>query len=137
MWPWRLVFGRKVVMPYVASLSHEPVEWVLAFYVDEEFQLLAADTLAQGDVSSCKIPFWKLIERGHTLEAAGFVFVHNHPTGNATPSMTDIRFTRWLAPISTALGVPLLDHFIVGGDELREIPEWCWRDEPYRRGWLR
>jgi DNA repair protein RadC len=114
------------VHAYVASLGEEAHEWLLALYVDAHFQLLAVDTIARGDVSSCALPFWKLIDRGKALDAAGFILVHNHPSGDPTPSYSDIRITRRLAHVSHELDVPLLDHLIVAGDKLGEVGEWHW-----------
>ena len=83
-------------------------------------------TVARGDVSGCEIPFWKLIARGKALRAAGFILVHNHPSGDPTPSLSDIRTTRRLARVSHELDVRLLDHLIVAGDQLKEVGEWGW-----------
>jgi DNA repair protein RadC len=50
--------------------------------------------------------------------------VHNHPSGDARPSTDDIRTTRRLAHVSHELDLPLLDHLIIAGDELREVGYW-------------
>jgi DNA repair protein RadC len=124
--PWDLAHGRAAVKAYVESLGQEAQEWLLALYVDEHLQLLAVDTVARGDVASCPVPFWTLINRGRALKAAGFILVHNHPSGDPTPSWDDIQVTRRLAHVSHELDVPLLDHLIIAGDELREVGEWGW-----------
>jgi DNA repair protein RadC len=124
--PWHVVHGRAAVKAYVGSLGEEAHEWLLALYVDGQMQLLAVDTVAQGDVSGCEVSFWKLISRGKALRAAGFILVHNHPSGDPRPSLSDIRLTRRLAHVSHELAVPLLDHLIIAGDELIEIGEWGW-----------
>ena len=129
--PWSLRHGRQAVKSYVKSLGHEAREWLLALYVDGNLQLLAVDTIARGDVGACPVPFWKLIDRAYAVKAQAFVLVHNHPSGDPTPSPSDIQVTRRLAHVSRELNVPLLDHFIVAGDELREIAEWYWDDHPY------
>lgn len=131
--PWNLAHGRKAVRAYVESLGEEANEWLLALYVDGHLQLLAVDTVAQGDVGSCPVPFWKLIDRAHTLSASGFVLVHNHPSGDPKPSYSDIQVTRRLARVSHELNVPLLDHLIVAGNQLYEIGEWYRDDRPYCR----
>lgn len=131
--PWNLAHGRAAVKAYVASLGQEAHEWLLALYVDGELNLLAVDTVARGGATECPVPFWKLLHRAHTVEAAGFILVHNHPSGDPTPSVADVRVTRRLAHVSHELDFPLLDHFIIAGDEMREIAEWYWRDEPYDR----
>ena len=122
--PWHVIHGRYGVKAYVASLGQEAEEWLLALYVDEGLQLLAVDTVARGDVSSVAASTWQLISRGKTLGAAGFILVHNHPSGNPNPSQSDIRLTRRLAHVSRELDVPLLDHFIIAGDEIMSVGFW-------------
>jgi DNA repair protein RadC len=122
--PWHLLHGRMAVKAYVASLGAEAHEWLLALYVDAKFQLLAVETVAQGDVSSGDIPSWRLIDRAKALGAAGFILVHNHPSGDPTPSDSDIRATVRLAHVSKELDVPLIDHLIIAGDEIRSVGHW-------------
>jgi len=118
------VRGREAVRAYVRSLGNEAREWLLALYVDEEFQLTAVETIARGDVSSCDVPFWDLIHCGRQLRATGFILVHNHPSGDPRPSQADIRITARLADVSRALDMPLLDHFIVAGEEMTSVGFW-------------
>lgn len=131
--PWHLAHGRLAVKAYVESLGQEASEWLLALYVDQELQLLAVDTVARGGISSCEVPFWKLIDRGHALKAAAFILAHNHPSGDPTPSRRDIQTTERLASVSRDLDIPLLDHLIVAGDEIKSIKQWYdWSDDhPY------
>lgn len=106
------------------SLGTETHEWLLALYLNEDFRLIAFETVVRGNTSGCPVPIWHLINCAKALEAAGFVLVHNHPSGDAQPSTGDIRLTRQLAQLSRDLDVPLFGHFILGGDELREVG--CW-----------
>lgn len=118
--PWH-VRGRRAVMQYVASLGEETHEWLLALFVDSDLNLLAVDTIARGSVSGCPISFARILCRGHALNAAGFILVHNHPSGDATPSSDDINITRRLRHTSVEMDLPLLDHFVIAGDEMRSV----------------
>ena len=111
--------GRSAVKAYVKSLREEAHEWLLALYVDADLQLLAVETVAQGSVSNCPLPFWRLLNQGCRLNAAGFILVHNHPSGDPTPSRDDVLMTVRLAHLAQELNVPLLDHLIIAGDEIR------------------
>jgi DNA repair protein RadC len=122
--PWHVLHGRLAVKSYVASLGRAAHEWLLALYVDVELQLLAVDTVAQGDVSSCDIPTWHLISRGKALGAAGFILVHNHPSGDARASQSDIQSTCRLAHVARELDVPLLDHLVIAGDDMTSVGYW-------------
>jgi DNA repair protein RadC len=121
--PWHVVHGRSAVKAYVASLGCESHEWLLALYVDAEYQLLAVDTVARGDVGSCALPVWKLLERGHRLPAAAFILVHNHPSGDPRPSWSDINTTNRLAHVSRELGIPLIDHLIIAGTGMMSVTD--------------
>jgi DNA repair protein RadC len=62
-----------------------------------------------------------LISRGKALCAAGFILVHNHPSGDATPSNTDLKATARLAHVCRELDLPMLDHIIIAGNEIKSV----------------
>lgn len=117
--PWHLTHGRSAVEAYVKSLGEEAHEWLLALYVDADLQLLAVDTVARGSVSNCPLPFWRPLNQGCRLNAAGFILVHNHPSGDPTPSRDDVLTTVRLAHLARELNVSLIDHLIIAGDEIK------------------
>lgn len=90
-------------------------------FVDADLGLLSVETIGRGDTFSVSIDFRKIIGRGLQIGAAGFLLVHNHPSGNAAPSADDIACTARLRRLSAELDMPLLDHLIVAGDEVRAI----------------
>jgi DNA repair protein RadC len=53
--------------------------------------------------------------------AVGAVVAHNHPSGDPTPSLDDIELTRRLCAVGKLVGIPVLDHIVIGGNELRSI----------------
>ena len=118
--PWH-VRGRRAIKEYVESLGYEAREWLLALFVDSDLQLLAVDTIARGGVSNCPINFSRILFRGHMLNAAGFILVHNHPSGDPRPSDTDIRTTGALRHVSKELDIPLLDHLIIAGEQMMSV----------------
>lgn len=120
---WRLP-NLAALQAYVGSLSDETLEWVLALYVDEFLNLLMVDTVAKGSVSSAPLPIGRVIGHALRLNAAGFFLVHNHPSGNPTPSRTDIDATRKIARCADDCGVPLLSHFIITSAGLQTVGEW-------------
>jgi len=116
--PWHLR-GKNAVKTYVESLGLEAREWLLALYVDQSLELLAVDTIARGDVGSCRVPFGRILCRGYRLGADAFILVHNHPSGDPTPSPADIRMTVRLAGMASELDMPLLNHLIIAGGEIK------------------
>jgi DNA repair protein RadC len=118
--PWH-VRGRAQVKAYVESLGQEAREWLLALYVDKDLQLLAVDTIGRGGVSGVRVSFARILCRGHELNAAGFILVHNHPSGDPRPSRSDIEITGRLRRASAELEMPLLEHLIIAGDEVTSV----------------
>ena len=121
--PWH-VRGRGAVKAYVATLGQEAREWLLALFVDKDLQLLAVDTIGRGDVSGVHVSFARILCRGHALNAAGFILVHNHPSGDPTPSADDIRTTARLAHASRELDMPLIDHLVVAGERMVSVGDF-------------
>ena len=126
------MFGRAAVRGYLSSLGAETHEWLLALYLNKDARLVALHTVARGDSSSCPVPMEHLINCAKALEAAGFVLVHNHPSGRRQPSMQDVRVTRDLAQLARNSNIMLLDHFIIAGDELyndlQQVCSWYWEE---------
>jgi DNA repair protein RadC len=58
------------------------------------------------------------------MAAAGGVLVHNHPSGDASPSDQDRALTRHLREVGWVLGIPIIDHVIIGDGTYRSIAEW-------------
>ena len=57
------------------------------------------------------------------VAAVGAVVAHNHPSGDPTPSLDDIELTRRLCAVGKLVGIPVLDHIVIGGNEMRSIVE--------------
>ena len=59
----------------------------------------------------------KLLENALELGAAGVILVHNHPTGDVTPSKADIEMTRQVVEAAKPLGIGVHDHLVIGAKE--------------------
>jgi DNA repair protein RadC len=118
------VRDRAALFEYVRSLSEETHEWLLAFYVDKELNLLSTETVAKGGLDQCPIDFGAILCRGRALGAKGFLLVHNHPSGDPTPSKPDIAITQRLRRCSEEFEMPLLDHFVVAGEQMIQVVHW-------------
>ena len=99
---------------YVGSLRDETIEWLLALFVDDDLNLLSVETIAKGGIGSVTVDKPRIICRGHVVGATGFILVHNHPSGDPTPSQSDIQLTRQLRRLAAEMEMPMLDHFVVG-----------------------
>lgn len=95
----------------LVTLDHEEL-WTLA--VDAKNQLRSARLVAKGGVFGVVVSPRDILREVLREGAPGFLLVHNHPSGDPAPSPDDLHFTRAVAAVARTVGVPLLDHVIVG-----------------------
>ena len=96
-----------------AALGHQPVEVVWAFYLDAANHLLCDEAVSRGSVTEAVIYPRELIRRALELGATGIVLAHNHPSGSAVPSRSDVEMTRRLAIACREVEIAIHDHLIV------------------------
>lgn len=94
-------------------LEHEEL-WLLA--LDSRHRLRSAQRLAMGGLSGLHVAVRDPLRVALREAASSFVLVHNHPSGDPTPSKEDISFTQRLFDAAAVMGTPLLDHVVVGRD---------------------
>jgi DNA repair protein RadC len=96
--------------PRLATLDHEEL-WVLA--LDGRQGLRAARRVASGGIHGMHVGARDPLRVALREAASAFLLVHNHPSGDPTPSDEDVAFTRSVCEGAAAIAVPLLDHVIV------------------------
>jgi DNA repair protein RadC len=94
----------------LVGLDHEEI-WLLA--LDGRNQLRAARRIAQGGLHGCSISVRDPLRIALREAASSFVLVHNHPSGDPSPSREDLELTRAVARAGETVGTPLVDHVIV------------------------
>jgi DNA repair protein RadC len=97
----------------LGALSHEEL-WLLA--LDARHALLATRRIGQGGSRGVAVSIRDVLRVALRAGATAFVLVHNHPSGDPTPSPEDLEMTRRVAEAATAVGLALVDHVIVGRD---------------------
>jgi DNA repair protein RadC len=103
------------LMDYLhAVLARETVEHFRVLYLDTRNRLKADEAQARGTVNHTPVYPREVVKRALELEATALILVHNHPSGDPTPSRADIEMTRAVQKATTALGIALHDHVIVG-----------------------
>src|ERR1041385_7408658 len=85
-------------------------------FLDKRNQLISDEVQQQGTVDHTPVYPREVVKRALELSATAIILVHNHPSGDPTPSHADIEMTRQVATIAKPLGVQLFDHIIVGKD---------------------
>jgi DNA repair protein RadC len=83
-------------------------------FLDKRNQLIADEVQQVGTVDHTPVYPREVIKRALELSATAVILVHNHPSGDPTPSRADIEMTRQIADVAKPLGVAVHDHIIVG-----------------------
>ena len=109
-----LVSAEDVVRVYSARLGNLRHEVMLAVALDGQNHIIEELSLAQGGSHGCAITARDVFRPLVRVGAAGAILVHNHPSGSPTPSREDIAMTQVVIEAGNVLGVPLLDHIVIG-----------------------
>jgi DNA repair protein RadC len=97
-----------------AALARERVEQFRVLFLDGRNRLLADEVQARGTFNHSPVYPREVIKRALELNAAALILVHNHPSGDPTPSRADIEMTREVRQAAEALSLVLHDHLVVG-----------------------
>lgn len=95
--------------------------WVL--YTDAKNRLLSADEMFRGTITRTAVYPREIARRALFHNAAGAILVHNHPSGDPSPSTDDIQLTDAIARVLEYVDVVVLDHLIVAGREVLSFRE--------------
>ncbi len=103
------------LLAYVRSqLQHEPREQFRVLFLDRKNQLIADETMGVGTVDHAPVYPREIARRALELAATAVILVHNHPSGDTTPSRADIEMTREIVDALAALEIAVHDHLIAG-----------------------
>ncbi len=95
----------------MAGLEQEEL-WVLL--LDSRNRLKTIENLYRGSLNSSSVRPAEIFKSGIRMNAAALIIVHNHPSGDPTPSPEDIQLTRMLIEAGTMLELEILDHIVIG-----------------------
>jgi len=85
-------------------------------FLDKKNRVIADEVQQEGTVDHTPVYPREVVKRALELSATALILVHNHPSGDPTPSQADVEMTRQVAQVARTLGIQVLDHVIVGKD---------------------
>lgn len=97
-----------------AAMAHRRTEEVRILFLNAKNMMIANEALWQGSVDEASVHVREVIARAIALGATAIIIVHNHPSGDPSPSQQDIRLTRDLVEAGRHMKVTVHDHVIVG-----------------------
>lgn len=109
------IFGADdVYKMFAAEFSGEKQEIVTALLLNARYEIIGRETVSKGGIVNAHVEsrdvFRPAVKRG----ATGVILIHNHPSGDPTPSDDDLNATREIEKAGELIGVKLIDHIIIG-----------------------
>ncbi len=105
-------------------------ERFLALYLDTRHRVAAAETVSIGSLNASLVHPREVFKPAVAMSAAAVIVAHNHPSGDPSPSGDDLDLTARLDRCGDLLGIALLDHLVVGDEEIISIREYGWPKSP-------
>jgi len=99
-----------------ADLAALTVERVRVLHLNSRNMLIRDELMAEGSIDQAVIHVREVIRRAMDLGSAALILVHNHPSGDPSPSRADIQLTRDIAEAGRKLGTTVHDHIIIGAN---------------------
>lgn len=114
------VIGRPVISSWSAlvgycrtALQHARTEQFRVLFLDRKNRLIADEVLGRGTIDHAPVYPREVVKRALAHEASALILVHNHPSGDSTPSQTDIEMTKTLAEVCQPFDIVLHDHLVI------------------------
>lgn len=99
---------------YMEDMRYLKQEQLLAIYLDTKARFIRDEIITKGTVNMSVVSPREIFINAMHLEAVNIILLHNHPSGDPTPSRQDILATKRVAEAGAMLGITLIDHIIIG-----------------------
>ncbi len=99
---------------FMETLRYEKKEHFKSVMVNSRGDVISIDDVSVGELSSTVVHPREVFRQAVRRSAAGLIFVHNHPSGDPTPSEEDVLTTKRLIAGGEVLGIRVLDHIVIG-----------------------
>ncbi len=105
------------------SLSHLEQEHFIVLYLNTKSEVITKETIFMGTINQTLIHPREIFKNAIRLAAHAILCVHNHPTGDSTPSKADVIATKKIMEAAAIMGIDVIDHLIIGRGEFYSIGE--------------
>ena len=116
--------GPEDVAHYASPLLRfEQKEHFLVMLLDVRNRVLAMPTVSIGSLTASVAHPREIFREAIRYSAANMILIHNHPSGDPTPSREDVQITKQMMKAGEIMGIPVLDHVIIAGDGFLSLKE--------------
>ena len=116
--------GPEDVARYASPLLRfEQKEHFLVMLLDVRNRVLAMPTISIGSLTASVAHPREIFREAIRYSAANMILIHNHPSGDPTPSKEDVQITKQMMKAGEIMGIPVLDHVIIAGDGFLSLKE--------------
>jgi DNA repair protein RadC len=117
-----ILSGGEALSAYLhAAMAHSRTEQVRVLFLNSKNMLIANEAMWSGSVDEASVHVREVISRAIALGATALIIVHNHPSGDSTPSGQDIKITQDLIEAARHMKIAVHDHVIVGASGLSSM----------------
>ena len=119
-----VISGPKDILPFVAQYRYEKQENLIVISLTGANEVLGVRLVTRGILDNCQAHPREIFADAIAERAAAIILVHNHPSGRLVASQQDIHLTQEIKRCGELLGIPLLDHLIIGpGAGYTSVPD--------------
>jgi DNA repair protein RadC len=119
----RLTTPQSVADYYMQDMRHLTREQVILLMMDSKNRIIKDMVISEGTVNTSIMPTREVFIHAVKYEAVNIILLHNHPSGDPTPSAEDIRVTKRIAEAGGLIGISLMDHIIIGDNRYISLKE--------------
>ncbi|MDF2541988.1 MAG: hypothetical protein K0S47_1706 [Herbinix sp.] len=119
----KLVTPQSVADYFMQDMRHLTTEQVLLLMMDSKNRIIKDMVISTGTVNTSIMPTREVFLSALKYEAVNIILLHNHPSGDPTPSSEDIRVTKRIKEAGNLIGITLMDHIIIGDNRYISLKE--------------
>jgi DNA repair protein RadC len=125
------------VCRFVRGVRNRDRESFVALHLDTRNRVIGVEEIAKGTLTSVEVHPREVFKGAILNNASSLIFVHNHPSGDPSPSRQDIELTSRLIDVGRLVGIPVRDHVVVGDEchslRAEEMAHMQWGAAPQKR----
>ncbi len=119
----RLLSPETVASYYMEDMRHLTTEQIMLVMIDSKSKIIKEEIISTGTVNASILAPREVFIKALSAGAVNIILLHNHPSGDPTPSAEDVKTTNRIKEAGTLIGIKLMDHIIIGDNKYISLKE--------------